>query len=59
MNISRSSVLSTNALLAFDLNGDVNEALFLNAPSFYVLSFLYAAATKRSIVLCTTIYISL
>ena len=58
MTISRSYALSINVLLIFEMH-DLYKALFLNATSLSVLSFSFAAAAKRSIVLFTTIYASL
>ena len=59
MNISRSSALSINVLLLFEMH-DLNGALFLNETSFSALSFSFAAAaTKRSFAPFTTIYASL
>ena len=50
--------MSVNALLISKMH-DLNGALFLNATSFSVLSFSFAAAAKRSNVPFTTIYASL
>ena len=51
MSLSRSSTLSINVLLIFEMNY-LNRALFLYALSFSALpfSFAAAAAAKRSIV---------
>ena len=54
MAISRSSALSINALLIFEMH-DVNGALFLNATFSSALSFSLVAAATRSIVPFTTI----
>ena len=51
MAISRSSELSVNVLLIFDV--------FLNTIYFSALSSSFAAATKRSVVPFTTMYASL
>ena len=45
MTISRSSTLSVNVMLIFDLH-DLNCALFLDAATFSALSFLFAAVKK-------------
>ena len=58
MTISRSSALSINVLLIFEMH-DLNGALFLNTTPFSALSFSFGAATKRSIGPFTTIYASL
>ena len=58
MSISRSSVLSINVLLIFDMHGR-NGALFLNSNSFYALSFSFPGAAKISIVPFTTVHASL
>ena len=62
MTISRSSALSINVLLIFEMH-DLNGALSLNETSFSALSFSFAAAAaaaaKRSIAPFTTIYASL
>ena len=57
MTTSRSFALSINVLLIFAMH-DLNGALFLKTVSFSALSFLFAAATKRSIAPFTTIYAS-
>ena len=52
MSLSRSSTLSINVLLIFEMNY-LNRALFLYALSFSALPFSFAAAAaaaKRSIV---------
>ena len=50
MSLSRSSTLSMNVLLIFEMNY-LNRALFLYALSFSALPFSFAAAAaKRSIV---------
>ena len=54
MTVSRSFAQPINVLLIFDIH-DLNRALFLNARFHSVLSFLFAAAAKRSIVPFTTI----
>ena len=52
MTISRSSALSINVLLIFDVH-DLNSASFLNAIPFRnIVAF---SATKRSVVPSTTI----
>ena len=60
MSLSRSSTLSINVLLIFEMNY-LNRALFLYALSFSALpfSFAAAAAAKRSIVFFTAIFASL
>ena len=58
MTISRSSALSFNELLSFEMR-DLNVALFLRATSFSALPFSFAAAAKKFIVPFTTIYASL
>ena len=61
MTMSRSSALSINVLLIFEMH-DLNGAFSLNETSFSALSFSFAAAAaaaKRSIVPFTTIYASL
>ena len=58
MTISRSSALSINVLLIFEMH-DLNGALFLNTTFFSALSFSVPAAAKRSIFPFTTIYVSL
>ena len=61
--MSRFSALSVNVLLTFEMLDveihDLNGALLLSAISFSVLSFLFAAAAKRSIAPFTTIYAAL
>ena len=54
MTISRSSALSLNVLLIFEMH-DLNGALFLYTTSFSALSFSLTAGAKRSIVPFTTI----
>ena len=61
MSLSRSSTLSINVLLIFEMNY-LNRALFLYALSFSALPFSFAAAAaaaKRSIVFFTAIFASL
>ena len=58
MNISRSSPLSINLKLIFEMH-DSNSALFLDATSVTASSFSIAAAAKRSVVPFTTIFASL
>ena len=58
MTISRSSALSINVLLIFEMH-DLNGALFLNTTFFSALSFSFAAAAKSSNVPFATIYSSL
>ena len=57
MTISRSSALSINALLIFDMH-DLNGALFSNTTFFCALSFSFAGSAKRSIVLFTALILS-
>ena len=47
MAISRSSALSINVLLIFEMH-DLKRALFSNATFFSASSFSFAAAVKRS-----------
>ena len=47
MTISRSSALSINVLLMFEMH-DLNGAILLNATFFSALSFSFEAAAKRS-----------
>lgn len=54
MTISRSSAISMNVFLIFDIH-EVNGALFLNVTSFLSLSFSLAAEGKRSVFPLTTI----
>ena len=58
MSISRSSALSTNVVLVFDIH-DINGGLFLNTTSFCVLSCSFGATAKIPILPFTTIYASL
>ena len=55
MTISRSSALSINVLLVFEMH-DLNGSLFLNATFCSALSFSFEAASKRSIAPFTAIY---
>ena len=58
MTISRSSTLSINVLLIFEIQY-LNGTLFLNETSFSALLFSFAASAKISVIPLTTIYASL
>ena len=49
MTISRSSALSINVLLTFEMH-DLDGALFLNATFFLTLLFSFKAEGKRSLI---------
>ena len=55
MTVSKSSALSINVLLIFDMH-DLNGELFLNVATFSALIISFATSPVKSIFPFTTIY---